>query len=182
MLSRVIKLLRSHGRACVFGLALASLAIGLTAVVLAATLKLDACHLCIFQRLIFFVLSAVLFVALAGWESALARTTSLALGCVLGVWGMVVSAQQSWMQWYPQSSVSCNLVEVSFTERLIDWLGGLFPAFFMASGACESKDLVILGLSLANWSFLILTGFLVACVAFVMLAVKGKSIHPGDFD
>ena len=172
MLSRIIELLHTHGRACVFGLALGALAIGLTAVVLAATLNLDACHLCIFQRLVFFILSAVLFMALAGWGSTLVRGVSLVLGGALSVWGMVVSAQQSWMQWYPQSGLSCDLAEVGFTERFIDWLGGIFPAFFMATGSCESKDLVVLGLSLANWSFFIMLGFLVACVALLLIREK----------
>ena len=182
LIKKIVEVFRANGRMCVFFLAFCALTIGLMAVLLAATLNLDACHLCIFQRLIFFLIAGVLLVALAGWEQTLVRNTSLAVGSVLSVWGMVVSAQQSWLQWYPQSGFSCNLVEVGFTERLINWLGGVFPAFFMASGACDSKDLVVLGLSLANWSFLILFGFLVACIALLMIQEKGRPICPGDFD
>ena len=182
MLSRIIELLRTHGRACALVLALAALANGLTAVVLAATLNLDACHLCIFQRLIFFMIGAVLLIAAAGWESPSVRNASLAAGGALSVWGMVVAAQQSWLQWYPQSGLSCDLAEISFTERLIDWLGGLFPAFFMATGACESKDLVIFWLSLANWSFFILFGFLAACLALLMIHMKGRPMRSDGFD
>jgi len=179
MFNRILDLLRTHGRACAFGLALGALANGFTAVVLAATLNLDACHLCIFQRLIFFVIGAVLLMAATGWRARTVRNASLAAGGAFSVWGMVVAAQQSWLQWYPQSGLSCNLAEVTFTERLIDWLGGIFPAFFMATGACESKDLVILWLSLANWSFLILFGFLVACLALLMIHMKARPRRPG---
>ena len=136
MLSRIIELLHTHGRACVFGLALGALAIGLTAVVLAATLNLDACHLCIFQRLVFFILSAVLFMALAGWGSTLVRGVSLVLGGALSVWGMVVSAQQSWMQWYPQSGLSCDLAEVGFTNASsTGWAGFSQPSSWLLDRA-----------------------------------------------
>lgn len=182
LIKKIIELLRTNGRVCLFCLALAALTVGLMAVVLAATLNLDACHLCIFQRLVFFLIAGVLFVALAGWEQTFVRNTSLAVGGALSVWGMMVSAQQSWLQWYPQSGFSCNLAEVSFTERLIDWLGEVYPAFFMASGACESKDLVVFGLSLANWSFFILFGFLIVCIALLMTQEKGRLIRSGDFD
>ena len=182
MINRIIDLLRDNGRWALFGLAFGALAIGLAAVVLAATLHLDACHLCIFQRLIFFVIGGVLLIGVAAWEHVLARKMSLLLGVACSVWGMVVAAQQSWLQWYPQSGFSCNLAEVSFTEHFIDWLGGVFPAFFMATGDCGSKDLVVLGLSLANWSFLILSGFLIACVALLVSRVKERPTRSGDFD
>ena len=78
MLSRIIGWLRTHGRACAFGLALAALANGLTAVVLAGALNMDACHLCIFQRLIFFLIGAVLLIVSAGWKAPPVRNASLA--------------------------------------------------------------------------------------------------------
>ena len=90
---------------------------------------------------------------------------------------MVVAAQQSWLQWFPDSGLSCTLVEPGITERLIDRLGQLYPIFFMATGFCGSKDLVITGLTLANWSFLILSVFLRGSLG---LAVSGKSHNQSD--
>ena len=49
-------------------MALAALGIGATAVALASILKLEACHLCIFQRLVYFVIAAVLLIAFFAWN------------------------------------------------------------------------------------------------------------------
>ena len=66
------------------------------------------------------------------------------------------------------------------TERLIDWLGELFPAFFMATGFCGSKDLVIAGLSLANWSFIIFTLFLTSCLSLAVFGKEHGNALPND--
>jgi len=39
-------------------------------------------------------------------------------------------------------------------EQVVEWLGRLQPTLFMATGFCEDVALVILGLSLAQWSLL----------------------------
>ena len=141
-----------------------ALGIGAAAVTLADVLKLEACHLCIFQRLVYFVIGAVLLIAFFAWNFPLLRIASLAAAAGFSAWGMIVAAQQSWLQWFPDSGLSCTLVEPGITERLIDWLGEMYPLFFMATGFCGSKDLVIAGLTLANWSFLIFSAFLLASI------------------
>ena len=156
--------LRPHGRRIVLAMALSALGLGLIAVVLAEVLRLSACHLCIFQRLVHFVIGVVLLLAFWLWRRKVVALFFVAGAAALSIWGMVASAQQSWLQWFPDSGLSCTLTEPGLTERLVDWLGQLYPLFFMATGSCESKDLVILGLSLANWSFLAFVAFLVACV------------------
>lgn len=57
-------------------------------------------------------------------------------------------------------------------ERIVDWFGVRWPAMFMASGFCSSKDWVFLGLSMANWSVLCFFAFLVAAL-WLSLPVKG---------
>lgn len=149
-----------------------ALGIGAAAVTLANVLKLEACHLCIFQRLVYFVIGAVLLIAFFAWNLPPLRITSLAASAGFSAWGMLVAAQQSWLQWFPDSGLSCTLVEPGITERLIDWLGERYPLLFMATGFCGSKDLVIAGLTLANWSFLILSAFLLGSIG---LAWHSKS-------
>jgi disulfide bond formation protein DsbB len=148
--------------ATVFYLSLAALGLGLVAVILANTLRLEACHLCIFQRLACFLTGVSLFIAFATWDHFWLSFIGLLGACVCSAWGAYVAAQQSWLQWFPASSFTCTTIEPSFTERLVDRLGELAPTLFMATGSCESEDLVIFGLTLANWSFVFFSGFLVA--------------------
>ena len=102
-----------------------ALGIGVAAVTLADVLKLEACHLCIFQRLVYFVIGAVLLIAFSAWNLPPLRITSLAASAGFSAWGMLVAAQQSWLQWFPDSGLNCTIVEAGITERLIDWLGEL---------------------------------------------------------
>ena len=167
-----VSMLRAHGRQIVLAMALSALGLGLAAVVLAELLRLSACHLCIFQHLIHFAIGLTLLLAFWLWRRKVVAPLLLAGTSALSIWGMVASAQQSWLQWFPDSGLGCALTEPGLTERLIDWLGQFYPLFFMATGSCESKDLVILGLSLANWSFLAFVAFLVACVFLVFNRYK----------
>jgi disulfide bond formation protein DsbB len=166
-----------NNRSAILLMSVGALGLGLTAVILANTLRLDACHLCIFQRLVYFVIGAVLLIAFIAWNRPLLRVASLVVAAAISAWGMAVAVQQSWLQWFPESGLSCNVVEPGITERLIDWLGDAYPMFFMATGFCGSKDLVILGLSLANWSFLVLSSFFLGSIG---LALLGKRSHQPD--
>lgn len=177
-MKHMAKIIHEEARCISLVMAFVSLALGLVAVLLASLLRLDACHLCIFQRLVYFVISATLFLVFLGWKKLLMRQLALIATMCFGVWGLIVSAQQSWLQWIPESAFNCSMGETGVTERVIDWLGQLYPLFFMATGFCGSKDLVIFGLTLANWSFLILLVFS-ACSALVFLQnfnIKGFRI------
>ena len=76
--------------------------------------------------------------------------------------GIGVAAYQSSLQSQPQDSISCIGKPPGPIERLVEWLGQQVPSLFMASGLCEDRELVILGLSLANWAFLFFLAILVA--------------------
>lgn len=168
LLSRLRCFLRDDP-AIVFFLALAASGLGVLAVILAIGLRLEACHLCIFQRLVYFFIGTLFLTAFATWELLALRLLALSSASICSAWGLYVAAQQSWLQWFPTSEFTCTAIEPSLTERLIDWLGGISPAFFMATGFCGSKDLIILGLSLANWSFLFLSGFLLMSLRLVLV-------------
>jgi len=157
-----------NNRSTLLLMSVVALGIGAAAVTLANVLKLEACHLCIFQRLVYFIIAAILLIAFFAWTLPLLRIASLAASAGFSAWGMIVAAQQSWLQWFPDSGLSCTLVEPGITERLIDWLGEMYPLLFMATGFCGSKDLVIAGLTLANWSFLILLAFFLGIIGLAL--------------
>lgn len=133
-------------------------------IVLTAWLDLHPCHLCIFQRLLFMLLTILAGVA------ALTRAHAVTVGAgglfvATALGGMAVAAYQSWLQWQPAGSVTCASGQPGPIERLVEWLGQLQPELFLASGFCEDKELTLLGLSLANLAFL-------AYLACAVLAIK----------
>jgi len=122
-----------------------------------AWLGLEPCHLCVFQRLLFMVLTVVaLGAAFASRRSPSGRAGWLLGGLTLpiSVTGIGVAAYQSWLQHQPLDQASCTGGPPGLIERLVEWLGQQMPAWFMATGFCEDEALVILGLSLANWALL----------------------------
>lgn len=78
--------------------------------------------------------------------------------------GVAVAAYQSYLQAQPPGSISCMAGEPSLIERIVEWLGQLSPELFLATGFCENAELSILGLSLAHWSLLSFSTFLLAAV------------------
>lgn len=139
------------------GLAASALVAGSLA--LTALFDLHPCHLCIFQRLLFILIAAVGIAAAlpAGHRGAAAGAI---LSLPLTALGAGVAAYQSWLQLQPPGSVSCAGGQPGPIERLVEWLGERSPDLFLATGFCEEEELVILGLSLANWALVTFCAFL----------------------
>lgn len=127
---------------------------------LTAWLGLHPCHLCIFQRLLFGLIAGTAL-ASALLAPAWARGVAGVLAAALAAAGAAVAAYQSWLQAQPPDTVSCVGSEPGLIERLVEWLGQQAPALFLATGFCAEEELVILGLSLANWALVCFLLFLV---------------------
>jgi disulfide bond formation protein DsbB len=111
--------------------------------------RLQPCHLCNFQRLLYIL---VALFALCGVVLPSRRRLWSALVALTAAYGVLTALQQSWMQYAPDKAIECGFGDPSLTEQLINWLGVKWPAMFMVTGFCTSKEWVFLGLSLANWS------------------------------
>ncbi|WP_300453287.1 disulfide bond formation protein B [Accumulibacter sp.] len=145
-----------------FGL-LALAAVGLTgaALVIGEAMKVQPCPLCIFQRLLYLLIGglALAGVVLPGWW----RLWSALLG-LTALGGLASAGYQSWLQYFPSASKECGFGDPTLIEQIVDWFGVRWPAMFMATGFCSSKDWVFLGLSMANWSGICFAGFAVAAL------------------
>lgn len=130
-------------------LATASLGLLASGLIVGELFKLQPCHLCNFQRLIYMVLGffALCGALLPGWRRLWGVLAALA-----AAGGVVTALQQSWMQYAPQQAIECGFGDPTLPEQLINWLGAQWPAMFMVTGFCTNKEWVFLGLSLANWS------------------------------
>jgi protein dithiol:quinone oxidoreductase len=76
--------------------------------------------------------------------------------------GTATASYQTWLQLQPPGSASCAGSQPNLIEQLVYALSDNIPSLFEVSGLCENEELVILGLSLANWA---LVSFLSAFIA-----------------
>ena len=157
-----------HILALVAAACIAMLAFG---IYLQEVVGLVPCPMCIVQRY------ALILVALvAGVTAALrgsgARAGGLGLLLILALGGAFVAARQTWLQWYPPEILSCGrdfygMIEAFPLKRVI-------PMLFKGSGDCTKIDWTFLGLSIANWSFLVFSG--IAMLSAILLARRRSAI------
>ena len=136
-------------------LALGTLGLVVAGMELQQLFRLAPCPLCIFQRLLYIVIGLV---ALAGVLLPGGRLLWSALIAALAASGVAVAGYQTWMQAFPHLATECGYSDPNLIERLVDWLGMQWPSLFLATGFCTSREWEFLGLSMANWSFLIFGG------------------------
>ena len=149
-------------------LALGSLGLVALGMELQTLLRLAPCPFCIFQRLLYMVIGVL---ALAGAIFPIGRPLWLGVIILLAMLGAGVAGYQSWMQEFPHLVNECGFSDPNAIERLVDWLGMLWPSLFLATGFCSSKEWVFLTLSMANWSFLIYLGI----IAYAALLISKKN-------
>lgn len=159
-------LLARYPRQVLLASTAAALGLVIASIALTELLRLNPCHLCIFQRLLDMML--VLAFGLAAWRYRRPdRRLWLSVAGIVALIGMAVAGFQSWEQEFPEDGLNCSGSEPSSIERLVEWLGQRWPQLFLATGFCDSKELVIFGLSLANWSFVSFTGFALVAALFL---------------
>ena len=153
--------------------ALAIVSLGLLAagLVLGELARLQPCYLCNFQRLLYIVLAVI---GVCGSVLPSAGRVWAALFGLVALGGVITAMQQSWMQYAPQEAVECGFGDPTLVERLIDWLGGLWPTMFMVTGLCKEKDWVFLGLTLANWSGICFLAIFGLSLYLFLRTPKGK--------
>jgi protein dithiol:quinone oxidoreductase len=152
-------------------LATASLGLLAAGLIVGELAKLQPCHLCNLQRLIYLVLAffALCGVLLPDWRKLWSLLVALA-----AAGGVAAALQQSWMQYAPQLATECGFGDPTLTEQLINWLGVKWPAMFMVTGFCTNKEWVFLGLSLANWSGVC---FLLLLIGALRLLLRRERRH-----
>ena len=139
---------------------------------------LEPCPMCIVQRY------ALVLVALtAGIGGALrqrgAHVGAALLILLLSGFGAFVAARQSWLQWYPPEVASCGrdffgMIETFPLKRAI-------PMIFKGGGDCTKVDWTFLGLSIANWSFLVFVGLAIVAILLLLRRIGGRSSSGAAF-
>jgi disulfide bond formation protein DsbB len=156
-----------------FLLAAGCLGLVVGSLALTAWLDLHPCHLCIVQRLLFMGLAVFgLLAGLLGCQPV-ARATGLFVALIAAS-GVAVAGYQSWLQAFPASSIACGAGSQGVLETFVEHLGSWLPSLFLATGNCADEELMILGLSLANWAGLAFLGCL-AIAAWALIHCRRSS-------
>lgn len=167
-----MNILRNHGRALALFLALGPLLAVVLSVIIAEKWGLNACYLCMFQRLLFLCATITMLFVWWRWHGGLSATAPLVLTIAISLGGVGVAGYQSWLQWFPQMQLSCGAGTQNLIERIVEWLGQLWPSMFMATGFCEDDNFKILYLSFANWSMLFFLGLSLGSLALLHTRLK----------
>ena len=152
-------------RVCFAVLAIGAAGLVAAGLILGDVMRLQPCHLCILQRVIYLAFGVVAAggVVKPGWR----RFWCVVL-MLVAAGGVVAAGQQSWMQYAPELATECGFGEPTLTEQLVNWLGMQWPALFLATGFCTSREWEFLSLSMANWSLLIFAGIVGYAVLLFM--------------
>lgn len=133
---------------------------------------LEPCPMCIVQRYCFIVLGV--FCALAAFSKGPAgwRLWGL-LAVAIGGFGLFTAARQSWLQWNPPEFATCGrdlfgMIESFPLQRAI-------PMIFKGAGDCSAVDWTFLGLTIANWSFISFTIFIIAILTTLLKLPQRRS-------
>lgn len=145
-------------------LAIGVLSIGLVVggVVMARTMNLAACPLCILQRMVYLLISIEVMLSviiLRSYRSVYVASIVVALSSSIGVW---IAAYQTWLQRFA-TVVSCTANQ-PWWESFVYWAGAQVPQLFEATGLCSEAGWKFLSLSIAEWSLLMFSAMTFAAV------------------
>lgn len=157
---------------------IAGIGIGLASIVLTEWLRLDPCHLCIFQRLLMLMAGALALVAAGFVWGHLNPTMPGLLATLTVLSGMAVAAHHSWIQAFPSETNSCVGGATGPIESVVEWLGQQMPALFLATGFCEDDGFHLFGLTLANLSLLLFTALTGAALWALFRSRRTHSTSP----
>ena len=154
-------------------------ALGLVAggLVLAHTMNLAACPLCILQRMLYLLLAVE---AIAAWMLAdptgpgtLRRRAAALMMAATALSGAWIAAYQTWLQRFARG-VSCT-ADQPWWEQFVNWAGSQWPLMFEASGICSEAGWKFLGLSIAEWSLFAFTCMTIAMVLALLARAQEKA-------
>ena len=118
--------------------------------VLARTMNLAACPLCILQRMLYLLVSLeVTLTLLVFRKQAMLTFPALFIAATAGL-GVWIAAYQTWLQRFA-TDVSCSANQ-PWWEQLVYWAGEKSPLLFEATGLCSEAGWKFLSLSIAEWS------------------------------
>jgi protein dithiol:quinone oxidoreductase len=136
---------------------------------------LEPCPMCIVQRYLMVLMALVAALGAAISANRFQRV-AVGLAAALAGAGAFVAARQSWLQWFPPEVYTCGrdfygMIETFPLKRAI-------PMIFRGSGDCTKIDWTLLGLSIANWSFVAFLAMGLLCVGLLVSQWRRRQATP----
>ncbi len=156
-------------RSLIAATGLVAVALVLGGVILAQTLNLAACPLCILQRMLYLLLGAEALFAWTLVRNPLPTRLAALLMAATALTGVGIAAYQTWLQRFAKG-VSCT-ADQPWWEAFVNWAGSQWPLLFEASGLCSEAGWKFLGLSIAEWS---LIAFCSMAAAMITATIHSK--------
>ncbi len=147
-----IRLACMERRQILLAIGLTGLALVAGGVVLARTMNLAACPLCIVQRMLFLSLMVESLLCWHWANRSAGRWASLLVAGTAAT-GAFVAGYQTWLQRFA-TGVSCT-ADQPWWEQLVNWAGTQVPWLFEATGLCSEAGWKFLSLSIAEWSLIV---------------------------
>ena len=136
-------------------------------------LGLEPCPLCITQQFFYSIVGVTAFIAFnhnAGEIISRFYAAIIFFASAAGIW---VAGRQVWLQSLPEDEVPLCGPPLEYILEVFPF-GDLLNALFIGDGNCAEITWQFLGLSMAGWSFIWFTLFLVLSILIVL---KSKSIN-----
>lgn len=167
----LLNILAAHPRKWLLFLALVCTGMFSYGMYLQQVVGLDPCPMCIVQR---YALIGVGLIALlaALFPQRLVHQAGLIALVFVALFGALTAARQSWLQWFPPEIMSCGRDFFGMIESFP--LRRVIPMVFRGTGDCSKIDWTFLGLTIANWSFLVFAGMALLGVLLFWALLKRR--------
>jgi disulfide bond formation protein DsbB len=174
-MDRVRYQLQAHPTRALVVMGLIPVALLMVGLYLQHVVGLVPCPMCIVQRYLMVMVAITAFL-LAAFRSARVQAVAYALLAIESFAGAYVAAMQSWLQWYPPDVVMCGrdfygMIETFPLKRAI-------PMIFKGGGDCSVVDWMLLGGSVANWSFVAFVGMALMSLLCFIIVIQGVKVKP----
>jgi protein dithiol:quinone oxidoreductase len=146
----------NHPRHLLFAVGLLGIALVVGGIVMARTMNLAACPLCILQRMVYLLIAIDAVVAGAFFRKPqVVLMSALVIAATAGL-GAFIAGYQTWIQRFAKD-VSCTANQ-PWWESFVYWAGEQVPVLFSATGLCSEAGWKFLSLSIAEWSLAMFLG------------------------
>jgi protein dithiol:quinone oxidoreductase len=138
---------------------------------------LEPCPMCVVQRYALVLVGVFAAIAAVSHRKGVQVPFAL-LALLAAIGGAYTAARQSWLQWHPPEFVSCGrdiygMIETFPLQRAL-------PMIFKGSGDCSKVDWTLLGLSIANWSFIAFVVFGLLLIVLVARSFRRAPAYSGS--
>lgn len=141
--------------------------------VLAKTLNLAACPLCILQRMMYLSLCAIAIAALLLPRCRNSQIAAAIASIVAAATGVFIAGYQVWLQRFA-TDVSCA-ANAPWWEEFVYWAGSKVPVLFEATGLCSEAGWKFLGLAIADWSLVAFTTTMLLALRTLMQLLRNPA-------